>query len=72
MQGVELQQVGFIAEERADLLEVLPYRRHDAVRGAGFVLDRHLGGAEVEAGDLLGHLVDVCGGQFAIGLQGAQ
>ncbi|MCY1178814.1 hypothetical protein D9M73_191850 [compost metagenome] len=27
---------------------------------------------QVEAGDLLGHLVDVRGGQFAVGLQGAE
>ena len=72
LQGVQLQQVGLVAEERADLLEVLPHRGHDAVRGPGFVFCRHARCVEVEAGDLLSHLVDVRGGQFAIGLQRAE
>ncbi|MNN55592.1 hypothetical protein D3C81_1704750 [compost metagenome] len=72
LQRVELQQIGFVAEERTDLFEVLPYRRHHAVRGAGVVLARDFWCAEVEAGDLLGHFVDMGRGQFAVGLQGAE
>ncbi|MCY1396535.1 hypothetical protein D9M71_115100 [compost metagenome] len=72
LQGIELLQVGLVAEERANLLEVLLHRRHDAVRGTQRMLNRDLGSLQVELGDLPGHLVDVLGGQFTVGLQGAE
>ncbi|MNR05377.1 hypothetical protein D3C85_1214070 [compost metagenome] len=67
-----MQQVGLVAEEWADLLEVLAHGGHDAVRGAGFMVGRYARCIEVEAGNLAGHLVDVRSGQFAVGLQGAE
>ncbi|MNK99327.1 hypothetical protein D3C87_1197170 [compost metagenome] len=72
LQGVELQQVSLVAEEWTDLIEVLAHRCHDAVRGAGFVFARYFRCIEVEPGNLRRHRIDVRGGQFAIGLQGAE
>ncbi|MNY28219.1 hypothetical protein D3C86_1621800 [compost metagenome] len=72
LQSVELLQVSLVAEERQDLFKVLAHGGHHAVRGAGFMLGRDLRCVEVEAGDLRRQLVDVCGSQFAVGLQGAE
>ncbi|MNH06508.1 hypothetical protein D3C79_658780 [compost metagenome] len=72
LQGVELLQVGLVGEEWANLLEVLLNRCHDAVRRTQWMLDCDLGSLQVELGNLPGHLVDVLGGQFAVGLQGAE
>ncbi len=72
LQVVQLLQVGLVAEEGADLLEVLLDRRHHAFRRAVGLLGGHLGGLQMEFGDLPGQLVDVAGVQFTIGLQGAE
>src|SRR3546814_3799658 len=69
LQGLELQQVSLVAEERTNLFEVLPHWRHYAVRGTGGVFGGHCGRGEMETGDLRGHFVDVRRGQFAIGLE---
>ena len=72
LKGIELQQVSFVGQERADLLEVLTHRLHDGFRGALVMFQRDMRGVCVEMGNLLGHFVDVRSGQFAIGLQRAQ
>ena len=72
LQSLQLSQVGLVAEEWADLVEVLAYRSHHLFRRAGGVILRDFGGAEVELRNLLGHLIDVRAGQFAVGLQGAE
>lgn len=72
LQGIDLQQVGLVAEQRADLFEVLPHRRDD---GAG-VAQRVIGGDPwcvlVEAGNLRGQGVDMGAGQLATGLHGIE
>lgn len=62
----------FVAEEWRDLFEVLAHRGHYAVRGPRLVFGRDFWRAEVESGDLLGHFINVLGGQLTVGLQGAE
>ncbi|MNJ56897.1 hypothetical protein D3C77_524610 [compost metagenome] len=71
-QSVELEQVGVIAEQRADLLEVLQHRRHDRVRGSQCMAGRHVRGVLVKMRDLFGQGIDVRAAQFSTGLQFAQ
>ncbi len=72
LQGIELQQVGLVLQEGANLFEVLPDRLHDRFRSALVVFLGYLRGVLVEMRDLLGHLIDVPGAQFAVGLQCAE
>ncbi len=64
-QLVELPEIGRFAEHGADLLEILPHRRHGGVRGAQRMLGPYLGCGQVEAGDLCSQGVDVRLGQLA-------
>ncbi|MCY1425001.1 hypothetical protein D9M71_407790 [compost metagenome] len=71
-QGVQLLQVGLLGEQRTDLLEVLPHRRHAGFRGAQRVFLGDLRRALVEIGDLLGQGVDMRRAQLAAGLDVAE
>ncbi len=67
-EGIQLLQVGLVLEQRANLLEILPHRRHAGLGGAQRVLQRHLRSVLVEVRDLLGQFVNMLVGQFAAAL----
>jgi hypothetical protein len=70
LQGVELQQVGLVAEEWANLFEVLSTGAMTLSGVPSVVFGRDFRRAEVE---LCSAIWSMCaGGQFAIGLQGAE
>ncbi len=62
--GVELLQVGLFAQQRTNLLEILPHWRNDRFGTVQRMVGSHLGNAHVEACDLRRKCIDMTVSQF--------
>ncbi|MCY1394034.1 hypothetical protein D9M71_89480 [compost metagenome] len=71
-QGIQLLQVAGFRQQRTDLLEILPHRRHAGFGRAQRILLGNLRSALVEIGDLPGQGIDVRFAQFAACLHFAE